>query len=63
MKVGDMVRVIRGRDDQDPYGEVIETHPNLGFCYVRFLDDWESECDGSEETYCFDELEVVNESR
>ena len=62
MKVGDLVRVTREQDDQ-MLARVIETHPNLGFCYVRFLDDWESECDGSEETYCFDELEVVSENR
>jgi len=62
MKVGDLVRVIREQDDQ-MLARVIEIHPNLGFCYIRFLDDWESERDGTEETYCFDELEVVSESR
>jgi hypothetical protein len=56
MRVGDFVRV---KSMCDRYGEVTEVHPGHGFCYVRFPDDWESECDGLEETYRFDELEIV----
>mgnify|MGYP003627862391 CR=1 FL=1 len=58
MRVGDFVRV---KSTCDRYGEVTETYPDHGFCYVRFPDDWESECDGLEETYHFDELEIIND--
>ena len=50
INIGDTVRIITSGQ----YCEVVEVHSDHGFCYVAFFED------GSEGTFCFDELEVIS---